>query len=128
MAKMDSADISIPVCGMVKDDKHTTRGLVFGGVEYDLRETPALFRFISAIQNEAHRFAIEYNRKKRGSRYFESGLDGIPGVGAARRDALLRHFGSVREIKAVSRDQLESVKGISATIADNIYRHFHGKD
>lgn len=127
-AEIETAGFSLPVCGMVKDDKHTTRGIIYENIEHDLKKNMPLFRFVSAVQNEAHRFAIEYNRKKRQSRYFDSELDRIPGIGAKRKDALMKHFGSIREIKAVSREQLESVKGISKMTADNIFEYFHGKE
>jgi excinuclease ABC subunit C len=126
-AELVSSDHDIPVCGMVKDDRHITRGLIFGGKEFGLRTDGSLFRFIASIQNEAHRFAIEYNRKKRSKRYFDSELDNIPGIGEKRKEDLLKHFGSLREIRAAGITQLESVKGISRSTAAAVYSFFHGK-
>ena len=127
LAEMKAKGCDIPVCGMVKDDRHITRGLIYNGMEFGFRSDGSLFRFIASIQNEAHRFAIEYNRKKRKKRYFDSELDKIKGVGDKRREDLMKHFGSLREIRAAGIIQLESVKGISNTIANDIYTYFHGK-
>ena len=127
LAKMESIDCDIPVCGMVKDDKHITRGLIYEQKEFGLRTDSGLFRFIASIQNEAHRFAIEYNRKKRAKRYFDSELDNIPGIGEKRKEDLLKHFGSLREIRAAGISQIEAVKGISRNTAKDVYAHFHGK-
>jgi len=117
----------IPVCGMVKDDRHTTKALVYMGKTVDLAPVESLFRFIASIQNEAHRFAIEFNRKKRKKRYFDSELDKIPGIGSKRKDSLMKHFGSIREIKAAGITQLEEVSGINSSTAGAIYEYFHGK-
>ncbi|MCK5758657.1 MAG: excinuclease ABC subunit UvrC [Clostridiales bacterium] len=127
LAMLESIDCDIPVCGMVKDDRHITRGLIYEQKEFGLRTDSGLFRFIASIQNEAHRFAIEYNRKKRAKRYFDSQLDNIPGIGEKRKEDLLKHFGSLREIRAAGISQLEAVKGISRNTAKDVYAHFHGK-
>lgn len=127
LAKLEFIDCDIPVCGMIKDDRHITRGLIYDQKEFGLRTDSGLFRFIASIQNEAHRFAIEYNRKKRKKRYFDSELDNIQGIGEKRKEDLLKHFGSLREIRAAGVTQLEVVKGISKNIAKDIYAHFHGK-
>ncbi len=117
----------IPVCGMVKDDRHTTKALVYNGKTVDLAPTESLFRFVASIQNEAHRFAIEYNRKKRKKRYFDSELDKIPGIGTKRKENLMKHFGFIRESKAAGISQIEEVNGISSATAGEIYEYFHGK-
>ncbi len=127
LAKIETAGCDLPVCGMVKDDRHITRGLIYEGMEFGLRTDSGLFRFIVSIQNEAHRFAIEYNRKKRSKRYFDSELDKIKGIGEKRKEDLMKHFGSLREIRAAGISQLELVKGISKSTADDIYTYFHGK-
>lgn len=124
---MEESGCDIPVCGMVKDDRHITRGLIYNQSEFGLRTDSSLFRFIASIQNEAHRFAIEYNRKKRSKRYFDSELDNIPGIGEKRKEDLMKHFGSLREIRAAGITQLETVKGISSATAKVIYSYFHGK-
>lgn len=125
---MDAAGLDIPVCGMVKDDRHITRALIYNQMEFGLRTDSSLFRFIASIQNEAHRFAIEYNRKKRSKSYFDSELDNIPGIGLKRKEDLIKHFGSVREIRAAGISQILQVKGISIKTANDIYGYFHGKD
>ncbi len=118
-------NINIPACGMVKDDKHRTRGLVTVNGEIDLTKDLTVLRFVTAIQDEAHRFAVEYNRKLREKRYNVSALDDIDGIGPTRKKALIKHFGSVARIKEAGLDDLAAVEGISSTVAQNIYRHFH---
>lgn len=115
----------IPVAGMVKDSNHRTRALVYGDMEYDLNEDRNLFVFISSVQDEVHRFAITYNKKKRMKRIYESELDNIPGVGENIKATLLKHFGSVREIKAAGELQIADVKGIGRNRAKVIYEYFH---
>lgn len=115
----------VPVAGMVKDDKHKTRALIYDSKEYDLQSDRNLFVFISSIQNEAHRFAIEYNRKKRAKKVYESELDNIPGVGENIKAALLKHFGSVRAIKAAGWQQIAKVQGVGVKRAKAIYDYFH---
>jgi len=116
---------NIPVFGMVKDNRHRTRGLVTQNGEIELSENISLLRFVTAIQNEAHRFAIEYNKKLRKDRYKSSELDNIEGVGEKRRKALLKHFGSISRIKAAEVDELAAVEGISKSTAQKIYDYFH---
>lgn len=115
---------NIPVAGMVKDKKHRTRGLVGKNFEFDLSRDFLLLRFITSIQDEAHRFALEYSKKLRKKRYSGSVLDNIEGIGQKRKQALIRHFGSVRKIKSASVSQLSEVKGISKELANNIYEYF----
>nr|WP_276020148.1 excinuclease ABC subunit UvrC [Acetivibrio straminisolvens] len=117
-------DFNIPVYGMVKDDNHRTRGLVSGKNEFDLSKDIILLRFVTAIQDEAHRFALEYNKKLRAKRYSGSVLDSIEGVGLKRKKALIKHFGSVRAIKEAEPDEIAKVKGISKELAQKIYDYF----
>lgn len=124
---LSDTGFEIPVCGMVKDERHNTKALVYKGLTVDLAPMQGLFRFVASIQNEAHRFAIEFNRKKRKKRYFDSELDKIPGIGAKRKESLMKHFGSIREIKAAGVTQLGEVAGINEQTAKAIYEHFHGK-
>ncbi|NLC68213.1 MAG: excinuclease ABC subunit C, partial [Clostridiaceae bacterium] len=123
---LKSLGLEIPVLGMVKDDEHQTRGLVSPEGEYDLSANASLLRFVASIQNEAHRFAVEYNRKLRGKRYRESILDKIPGVGEKRKRELVKHFGSVKKIMDAGVDELTAVEGISRKTAENIYNFFRG--
>ncbi|HHW30750.1 MAG TPA: excinuclease ABC subunit UvrC [Clostridiaceae bacterium] len=122
---LDELNAQIPVAGMVKDEKHRTRSLVFQESEIDLSTNITLLRFISSVQNEAHRFALEYNKKLRAKRYRASELDDIKGIGEARKASLLKHFGSVSRIKEASIEELATVKGISKPLAQEIYDFFH---
>jgi excinuclease ABC subunit C len=117
--------INIPAAGMVKDDKHRTRGLVTETGEIDLSRNLTALRFVTSIQDEAHRFAVEYNRKLREKRYSGSVLDGIQGIGPKRKKALIKHFGSVSKIKGAELDDLLAVEGITAPVAEEIYNYFH---
>ena len=116
--------VNIPVFGMVKDDRHRTRGLVTRDREIDLAQDLPVLRFITAIQDEAHRFAVEYNKKLRNKRYTGSVLDEIEGIGEKRRKSLLKHFGSINRIKTASIDDLAAVEGISRATAEKIYNYF----
>ncbi len=126
-AVMEEMGVYIPVAGMVKDDRHRTRGLVLPGGEVDITGNMPVLRLVSAIQDEAHRFALEYNRKLRSKRYTLSVLDEISGIGPERKKALLKHFGSVQKIKEAEVDQLAAVKGISRPMAEKIYAFFREK-
>ena len=115
----------IPVFGMVKDSRHRTRGIVTQKGEVGLLENIPVLRLVTSIQNEAHRFAVEYNKKLRRNRYKSSELDNIEGVGEKRKKALLKHFGSISRIRAAEVDDLAAVKGISKSTAQKIYDYFH---
>ena len=117
--------LSIPVCGMVKDDYHRTRGLYYQNQEIEIDPHSEGFKLITRIQDEAHRFAIEYHRSLRGKEQVRSVLDGIPGVGPARRKALMRHFRSIEDIRQASTEELAAVPEIPAHIAEEIYSFFH---
>ena len=117
--------ISIPVCGMVKDDNHRTRGLYFNNVELPIDTRSEGFKLITRIQDEAHRFAIEYHRSLRSKAQVKSVLDGIPGVGPVRRKALMRHFKSIEEIRAASVEELAGLPEVSRRAAEEIYGYFH---
>ena len=121
---LEELQLSIPVCGMVKDDNHRTRGLYYQNVEIPIDTHSEGFKLITRIQDEAHRFAIEYHRSLRSKAQVKSVLDEIPGVGPARRKALMRHFGSIREIKEVSVEKLCEVPEIPEHIAEQIYAYF----
>ncbi len=117
--------LSIPVCGMVKDDFHRTRGLYFNNVELPIDRHSEGFKLITRIQDEAHRFAIEYHRSLRSRDQVKSVLDDIPGVGEARRKALQRHFPSIAELREASVEELRSIPEINEKVADQIYQFFH---
>ena len=117
--------LNIPAFGMVKDDRHRTRALVHpDGREIGIQSVPALFALIGQIQEETHRFAIEFNRQQRKARVQGSELDKIPGVGEKRRAQLLKRFKSVKAIKSAPLEELE--KALPKNTAQAVYRHFHG--
>lgn len=117
-------DIHIPVCGMVKDDNHRTRGLYYNNEEIDIDTHSEGFKLVTRIQDEAHRFAIEYHRSLRSKTQVKSVLDDIPGVGPARRKALMRHFKSIEEIRQAEVETLMEVPEIPRNIAEVIYGFF----
>ncbi len=121
---LQQMQIFVPVYGMVKDDRHRTRALVTAaGREIGLTGNPALFALIGRIQEETHRFAVTYHRERRSKQMKKSALDGIPGVGPARKAALLKSFGSVKAVKAADREELAGV--VPANVAENVYAAFH---
>ena len=122
-----NAGLDLPVFGMAKDDRHRTRALLSpDGEEIGLTANPAVFALIGTIQEETHRFAVEYHRSLRSKRSYKSKLDTIEGVGEKRRNDLLKSFGSLKAIAAATVEELSKVA--PKNVAENIYRHFHGKD
>ncbi|WP_288885072.1 excinuclease ABC subunit UvrC [uncultured Eubacterium sp.] len=121
---MKKLGLNIPISGMVKDDHHSTRGLIYEGKEIPLKKSSEEFKLITRIQDEAHRFAIEFHKSLRGKKQVHSILDDIPGIGPARRKALMRRFGDIDGIRAASIDELKSVDGITETIAEEVYNFF----
>ena len=121
---LEELKINIPVCGMVKDDNHRTRGLYFHNEEIPIDRYSEGFKLITRIQDEAHRFAIEYHRSLRSKTQVKSVLDDIPGVGPARRKALMRRFKSIEEIKNASVEALMEGTEIPRGIAEEIYAFF----
>ena len=117
--------LTIPVCGMVKDDHHRTRGLYYNNIEIPIDRSSEAFKLITRIQDEAHRFAIEYHRSLRGKAQTSSALEEIPGIGPARKKALMREFGSIEEIAEADVERLTQVPEITAAAAEEIYRYFH---
>ncbi|MBQ2003428.1 MAG: excinuclease ABC subunit UvrC [Peptococcaceae bacterium] len=115
--------LAIPVCGMVKDDRHRTRGLYYNNVEVPMETDSEVFLLITRMQDEAHRFAITYHRSLRGKRSLASVLDDIPGVGEKRKKNLLKHFGSFAKVKEASVEELMQVEGIHAAVAEEIYHY-----
>lgn len=126
---LDELHIHIPVCGMVKDDNHRTRGLYYNNVEIPIDTRSEGFKLITRIQDEAHRFAIEYHRSLRSKSQVKSVLDDIPGIGEVRRKALMRHFKSIEEIKNAEVEELLQVDGINHPQAEAVYTFFRkGKE
>lgn len=118
-------DLKIPVCGMVKDDHHNTRGLYFNNVEIPIDRRSEGFKLITRVQDEAHRFAIEFHRSLRNTSSVKSVLDDIPGVGESRRKALMRAFKSIEEVKNATAEELAMVDEIPRNVAEEIYTFFH---
>lgn len=125
---LEELGINIPVCGMVKDDNHRTRGLYFNNEEIAIDRRSEGFKLITRIQDEAHRFAIEYHRSLRSKAQVKSSLDEIPGVGPARRKALMRHFKSIEEIRNADVETLKQVPEIPENQAKQIYEFFHSSE
>lgn len=125
---LEELHIDIPVCGMVKDDNHRTRGLYYQNIEIPIDTRSEGFKLITRIQDEAHRFAIEYHRSLRSKSQVKSVLDDIPGVGPARRKALMKYFKSIEEIKNAKIEQLCEVSEIPEHIAKQIYEFFHEQE
>lgn len=123
---LDSLGLDIPVCGMVKDDNHRTRALYYNGEEVQFPKGSEAMLMVTALQDEAHRFAIEYHRQLRSKNQVKSILDEIPGVGPARRKALLMKFKDVERIRNVSLEELEQTPDITKSVARCIYEFFHG--
>lgn len=122
---LEELHITIPVCGMVKDDNHRTRGLYYQNREIPMDTRSEGFKLITRIQDEAHRFAIEYHRSLRSKGQVKSVLDDIPGVGPARRKALMKSFPSIDAIKAAGVEELLQIPEITQSAAEEIYRFFH---
>ncbi|MCI9380611.1 MAG: excinuclease ABC subunit UvrC [Dorea sp.] len=122
---LERLDIHIPVCGMVKDDNHRTRGLYYQNEEILIDKDAECFRLITRIQDEAHRFAITFHRQLRGKGQVHSILDDIPGVGAARRKDLMRHFENIEAIKSATVEQLKELPSMNEKSAQDVYNFFH---
>ncbi len=122
---LEELHLDIPVCGMVKDDHHRTRGLYFENEEIPIDKTSEGFRLITRIQDEAHRFAIEYHRSLRTKGQVHSILDEIPGIGPARRKALMKQFASIEDIRAASVEALKEIPAMNEQSARSVFEFFH---
>jgi excinuclease ABC subunit C len=111
---------------MVKDDNHRTRGLYYNNKEISFQRNSEVFSMITRLQDEAHRFAIEYHKSLRGKAQVKSFLDDIKGIGPARRKALMRHYSSADEMKNATVDDLANIPEMSREAAENLYAYFHG--
>lgn len=117
--------LDIPVCGMVKDDKHRTRGLFFEGHELPVKVDSEGFYLMTRIQDEVHRFAIEYHRSLRSKEQVKSVLDDINGIGGKRKKALMKHFQSIEAIRNAQVEEIAQVEGMNENVAVNVYKFFH---
>lgn len=122
---LDELHLDIPVCGMVKDDHHRTRGLYYQNVEIPIDRSSEAFRLITRIQDEAHRFAIEYHRQLRSKGQVHSVLDDIEGIGPARRKALMRHYLSLDAIREASVEELAKIPSMNEKAARSVYKFLH---
>ena len=125
---LDELHLSIPVCGMVKDDNHRTRGLYFNNVEIPIDRGSEGFKLITRIQDEAHRFAIEYHRSLRSKGQVHSVLDDIPGIGASRRKALMMRYSSLDAIRNAGIEELAATPSMNMQAAEAVYQYFHTVD
>ena len=122
---LDELGLNIPVCGMVKDDHHRTRGLYFNNIEIPINKSGEGFRLITRIQDEAHRFAITFHRDLRSKKQIHSILDDIEGIGDVRRKALMREFKSFEAIKEASVEELKKIPSMNQAAAEKVYQFFH---
>lgn len=125
---MEELQLTIPVCGMVKDDNHRTRGLYFNNIEIPIDRNSEGFKLITRIQDETHRFAIEYHRSLRSKGQVHSILDDIPGIGQKRRKELMKNFLSLDAIKEATIEQLSIVPTMNERAAKQVYDFFHNND
>ena len=127
LAVLEKLQLAIPFCGMVKDDKHRTRGLYFNNEEIPISRDSEGFKLITRIQDEAHRFAIEYHRSLRSKGQVHSVLDDIPGIGPARRKALMKHFKGLEGLREATVEELSQVESMNERAALQVYEFFHKK-
>lgn len=125
---LEKLQLTIPVCGMVKDDKHRTRGLYYNNQEIPISRDSEGFKLITRVQDEAHRFAIEYHRSLRSKGQVHSVLDDIPGIGETRRKALMRHFKGLDGIREASVETLSNIESMNEKAARQVYDFFHKKE
>ena len=128
LSVLEELGIDIPVCGMVKDDNHRTRGLYYNNVEIPIDRHSEGFKLVTRIQDEAHRFAIEYHRSLRSKAQVHSVLDDIEGIGPARRKALMRRFKCLEAVRDATLEELESTEGMNKRAAESVYAYFREKD
>lgn len=122
---LEKHGITVPLFGMVKDSKHRTRAIAAEGGDISIKSNRAAFTFITGIQDEVHRFAIGYHKLRRSKSMLSSELTEIEGIGKARAAALLKHFKTVKAIKAATADELAAAPGMTKAAADAVYKHFH---
>jgi excinuclease ABC subunit C len=125
LAVLEHLNLEIPVCGMVKDDNHRTRGLYFNNKEIPIERNSEAFKLITRIQDEAHRFAIEFHRNLRSKEQVHSVLDDIRGIGPTRRKAIMKHFVSIEALKQADIEELKKVPSMNEKSAIEVYNFFH---
>ena len=125
---IDELGLNIPICGMVKDDNHRTRGLYYQGEEIPISHASEGFKLITRLQDEAHRFAITFHKNLRSSAQTKSILDDITGVGPARRKALMKHFESIEDVRRATEEELLKIPSFNASSAKAVYDFFHKEE
>lgn len=125
---LEQLHLNIPVCGMVKDDNHRTRGLYYNNQEIDFPPKNEAFDLITRIQDEAHRFAIEYHKLLRSKTQVKSVLDEIEGIGATRRKALMQHFKTIDAIRQAEVEELKAAPNMNERVAKAVYAYFHKEE
>ena len=125
---LEELNVDIPVCGMVKDDRHRTRGLLFKEKEIPMDIHSECFKFVTRVQDEVHRFAIEYHRSLRTKAQVHSILDDIPGIGPKRRKAIMKHFPTMEELKSADVEKIAEIDEIPQNVAQDIYNFFHREE
>ena len=125
---LEELNVDIPVCGMVKDDRHRTRGLLFKEKEIPMDIHSECFKFVTRVQDEVHRFAIEYHRSLRTKAQVHSILDDIPGIGPKRRKAIMKHFPTMEELKSADVEKIAKIDEIPLNVAQDIYNFFHQEE
>lgn len=125
---LKKAGVDVPLFGMVKDDKHKTRAITDGEGEIELKSIRSTYTFVSEIQEEVHRFAIGYHHQRRSNSTFKSSLTDIEGIGTTRAKNLLKHFGSIKNIKEAELEELENAPGMTRNAANAVYTYFHRED
>ncbi len=125
---LEKLGINVPVCGMVKDSRHRTRGLIYNGRDVLLPPSSEGFKLVTRIQDEVHRFAIEFHRRARENKEFHSVLEDIKGIGEVRRKRLIKHFGDIEGIKKASVEELALVEGMDRPAAKAVYNFFNKKE
>lgn len=118
-------NIDVPLFGMVKDSKHKTRAIAANGGDISIKANRSAYSLVTSVQDEVHRFAIGYHKKRRTKKMLDSELTSINGIGKAKAAALLKHFKTLKAIKTANLEQLSEVKGINADLAQKIYNEFH---
>jgi excinuclease ABC subunit C len=122
---LEELRLNIPVCGMVKDDNHRTRGLYYQNEEIPIDKNSECFRLITRVQDEAHRFAITFHRQLRSDKQVHSVLDDIPGVGPARRKTLMKYFENIDQVKNATVEELKKLPSMNEKSAQSVYDFFH---
>ena len=125
---LEQLGIDVPLFGMVKDDKHRTRAITDGTGEIELKSVRSSFKLVTEIQDEVHRFAIGYHHQRRSSSTFRSSLTDIEGIGKTRAKNLLKHFGSIKNIKEAELEELENAPSMTKAAAQAVYAHFHNTE